>query len=68
MDGLISQLTPFQAAMMVLILWVSTTLGTHLLLVYSVRNPGLIEKTLTFGAFAIGLIMGAVIVLAGMGV
>ena len=67
MEGFLSQLTPFQAGVIVIALWISTTIGTTFLQIYAFRRPALIQKALTYGSFAIGLLLATVLLLAGLG-
>lgn len=67
MEGFLSQLTAFQAGVIVIGLWISTTIGTTFLQIYAFRRPALVHKALTYGSFAIGLLLATILLLAGMG-
>lgn len=67
MEGFLSQLTPFQAGVIVICLWISTTVGTTFLQIYAFRRPALIQKVLTYGSFAVGFVLAAILLLAGLG-
>lgn len=68
MEGLLSQMTAFHGGMLVVVLWICTTIGTTFLQMQAFKRPTLIAKTLTFGTFALGAIMLVIIILAGLGV
>lgn len=68
MEGLLSQMTAFHGGMLVLVLWICTTIGTTFLQLHAFRRPTLVAKALTISAFAMGAIVSLIIVLAGMGV